>query len=130
MDEGCDLAIEDSEFLGLNELRVLELGGEIYAVKSCLIGFTRIESVDFILNTNDLQGHVRFNIDLPLVYVHPSFLHIPHYFDLVTLIPSHTRRCLALNLNLSLIQSKYLCSHMLHMIAGEYIFKVFEKSCI
>jgi hypothetical protein len=130
MDEGRDLAIEDSQLLGLYELRVLELGGEIYAVKSCLVGFTRIESVDFILNCNDLQGHVRFNIDLSLVYVHPSFLHIPHYFDLIPLIPRHTRRSLALNLNLSLIQSKYLCSHMLHMIAREYIFKVFEKSCI
>jgi hypothetical protein len=130
MDEGRDLTVEDSEFLRLNDLGVLELGGEIYAVKSCLVGFTRIESVDFILYSNDLQGHVRFNIDLSLVYVHPSFLHIPHYFDLVTLIPRHTRRSLALNLNLSLIQSKYLCCHMLHMIAGEYIFKVFEKSCI
>jgi hypothetical protein len=130
MDECCDLTIEDSQFLGLYELRVLELGGEIYAVKSCLVGFTRIESVDFILYSNDLQGHVRFNINLPLIYVHSSFLHIPHYFDLVTLIPRHTRRCLALNLNLSLIQPKYLCCHMLHMIAGEYIFEVFEKSCI
>jgi hypothetical protein len=130
MDKCCDLTIEDCEFLGLYELRVLELGGEIYAVKGCLVGFTRIESVDFILNSNDLQGHVRFNINLPLVYVHPSFLHIPHYFDLVTLIPRHTRRSLALNLNLSLIQPKYLCCHMLHMIAREYIFKVFEKSCI
>jgi hypothetical protein len=130
MDEGRDLTVEDSQLLRLYELRVLELGGEIYAVKSCLVGFTRIESVDFILNSNDLQGHVWFNIDLSLVYVHPSFLHIPHYFDLVTLIPRHTRRSLALNLNLSLIQPKYLCCHMLHMIAREYIFKVFEKSCI
>ena len=101
MDEGRYLAVEDRQLLRLDHLGILKLGREVYAVEGGLVGFTRVESVYLILNTNDLQRQVRFNIDLPLIYVHPSLLHITHYLDL---IPRHPRGCFCLHHYLSLIQ--------------------------
>ncbi len=101
MDEGRYLPVEDRQLLRLDHLGVLQLGREIYAVKGGLVSFTRVESVYLVLNTNDLQSQVRFNIDLPLIYVHPSLLYITHYLDLIA---RHSRGCFCLNHYLSLVQ--------------------------